>query len=64
MLTRGPKDGMVALLIAVGCLRRTAARTAFYSAAAAGAYYHPYPYPYAYPPPRPACGYYPYPPCY
>ena len=29
---------------------------------AAGAYYHPYAYPY-YPPP-PACGYYPYPPCY
>ena len=32
-------------------------------AAAANAYYHPYGYPY-YPPPRPACGYYPYPPCY
>jgi hypothetical protein len=31
-------------------------------AAAAGAYYHPYAYPYA--PPPPACGYYPYPPCY
>lgn len=31
-------------------------------AAAASAYYHPYAYPYA--PPRPACGYYPYPPCY
>lgn len=30
-------------------------------AAAAGAYYHPYAYPYA---PPPACGYYPYPPCY
>ena len=30
-------------------------------AAAAGAYYHPYPY---YAPPPPACGYYPYPPCY
>ena len=29
--------------------------------AAAGAYYHPYPY---YAPPPPACGYYPYPPCY
>jgi hypothetical protein len=29
-------------------------------AAAAGAYYHPYAYPYA----SPACGYYPYPPCY
>jgi len=32
-------------------------------AAAASAYYHPYAYPYA-PPPPPACGYYPYPPCY
>jgi hypothetical protein len=47
-----------------GVARRTAYRGAFYagaaSAAAAGAYpyYHPY-----YPPP-PACGYYPYPPCY
>jgi hypothetical protein len=29
--------------------------------AAARAYYHPYAYPYA---PPPACGYYPYPPCY
>jgi hypothetical protein len=46
-----------------GVARRTAARAAWYSAAAAP-YYHPY-----YPPPpapyyRPACGYYPYPPCY
>jgi hypothetical protein len=32
-------------------------------AAAAGAYYHPYADPY-YAPPPPACGYYPYPPCY
>jgi hypothetical protein len=32
-------------------------------AAAAGAYYQPYAYPY-YAPPPPACGYYPYPPCY
>jgi hypothetical protein len=32
-------------------------------AAAAGAYYHPYAYP-GYAPPPPACGYYPYPPCY
>lgn len=32
-------------------------------AAAANAYYHPYA-PAYYPPPRPACGYYPYPPCY
>lgn len=49
-----------------GVARRTVARTAFYGAAAAGAYYHPYayPYPYAPPPPQPACGYYPYPPCY
>ena len=44
-----------------GAARRTAARTAFYSAAAASAY-HPYPYPP--PAPYPACGYYPYPPCY
>jgi hypothetical protein len=45
-----------------GVARRTAARAAWYGAAAAP-YYHPY-----YPPPapyyRPACGYYPYPPCY
>jgi hypothetical protein len=33
-------------------------------AAAASAYYHPYAYPYYAPPPPPACGYYPYPPCY
>jgi hypothetical protein len=33
-------------------------------AAAAGAYYHPYGYPYYAAPPPPACGYYPYPPCY
>jgi hypothetical protein len=33
-------------------------------AAAAGAYYHPYAYPYYAAPPPPACGYYPYPPCY
>jgi hypothetical protein len=50
-----------------GVARRSAARAAFYSAAP-GAYYHPYahPYAYAYPPrpPYPACGYYPYPPCY
>src|SRR5271166_1230641 len=32
-------------------------------ASAAGAYYHPYAYPY-YASPPPACGYYPYPPCY
>ncbi len=47
-----------------GVARRTAARAAMYSGAAAAAYYHPYAYPYAYPPPPPACGYYPYPPCY
>jgi len=33
------------------------------AAAVAGAYYHPYADPY-YAPPPPACGYYPYPPCY
>jgi hypothetical protein len=37
-----------------------AAGAAAVGAAAAGAYYHPYAYPYA----PPACGYYPYPPCY
>jgi hypothetical protein len=50
-----------------GVARRTAARAAWYGAAASAAatapYYHPY-----YPPPapyyRPPCGYYPYPPCY
>jgi hypothetical protein len=47
-----------------GVARRTTARAAFYSAAAAGAY-RPYPYPYPYSPASyPACGYYPYPPCY
>jgi len=47
-----------------GVARRTAARGAFYSAAAAPyayPYYGAYPRPY-YPPP--ACGYYPAPPCY
>ena len=46
-----------------GMARRTAYRGAFYAGAAAAAaapYYHQ---PYAYGPP-PACGYYPYPPCY
>lgn len=49
-----------------GVARRTAARTAFYSAAAGTYHPYPYPYPYQYPPPAPypACGYYPYPPCY
>lgn len=51
-------------LSVAGVARRTAARTAFYSAAAANAYYHPYAYPYPYPPPPRPCGYYPYPPCY
>ena len=50
-----------------GVARRTAYRAAFYGGAAAAAdpYYRPYAYgyPYAYGP-RPACGYYPYPPCY
>ena len=46
-----------------GVARRTAYRGAFYAGAAAGAAAAAYPYypPY---PPRPACGYYPYPPCY
>jgi hypothetical protein len=49
-----------------GVGRRTAFRGAMYAGAAgvaaagaAAAYYHPYGYP-----PPPACGYYPYPPCY
>ncbi len=56
-----------------GVARRTAYRGAFYGGAAvagaaavgaAAAYAAPYAYPYAYPYARPACGYYPYPPCY
>jgi hypothetical protein len=57
-----------------GAGRRTAFRGAMYAGAAVGvaavgaaAYAAPYAYgaPYAYaPPPPPACGYYPYPPCY
>jgi hypothetical protein len=49
-----------------GVARRTAFRGAMYAGAAgavaygAAAYAAPYAYPYA----RPACGYYPYPPCY
>jgi hypothetical protein len=49
-----------------GVARRTAFRGAMYAGAVgavaygAAAYAAPYPYPYA----RPACGYYPYPPCY
>src|SRR5579859_1985856 len=50
-------DGLAAVFIDIigmpftplsfaGVARRTAARTAFYSAAANGAYYHPYGYPY------------------
>jgi hypothetical protein len=42
-----------------------AAGAAVVGAAAVNAYYHPYGYPYYAPPPSPpACGYYPYPPCY
>ena len=57
-----------------GVARRTAYRGAYYAGAAAvgaaalgaAAYAAPYGYaaPYAYPYARPACGYYPYPPCY
>jgi len=52
-----------------GVARRTAFRGAMYAGAAgavaygAAAYAAPYAYGYP-PPPRPACGYYPYPPCY
>lgn len=55
-----------------GVGRRTAYRGAMYAGAVgavavgayAGAAYAAAPYAYGYPPPRPACGYYPYPPCY
>ncbi len=47
----------------VGAVGAAAIGAAAAGAAAAGAYYHPYAYPYNAPPP-PACGYYPYPPCY
>lgn len=43
-----------------GVARRTAFRGAMYAGAAGAAAYGAYGYPYA----RPACGYYPYPPCY
>jgi hypothetical protein len=45
-----------------GVARRTAYRSAWYAGAAAGAGYAAAPYYRPYPPP--ACGYYPYPPCY
>ena len=52
-----------------GVARRSAFRGAMYAgavgAAAYGAAAYAYAAPYAYaPPPPPACGYYPYPPCY
>jgi len=46
-----------------GVARRTAYRGAWYAGAAAGAAYGASPY-YRPPYPPPACGYYPYPPCY
>jgi hypothetical protein len=46
-----------------GVARRTAYRGAWYAGAAAGAAYGAAPY-YRPPYPPPACGYYPYPPCY
>jgi hypothetical protein len=45
-----------------GAAAGAAAAVGLGAAAAASAYYHPYGDPYA--PPLPACGYYPYPPCY
>ena len=48
----------------VGVGAGAAVGAAALGAAAASAYYHPYAYPYYAPPPAPACGYYPYPPCY
>ncbi len=57
-------DGPASVFIDIfGVWRRAAYRGAVYAGAASayGAYgYSPYAYPYA----RPACGYYPYPPCY
>jgi hypothetical protein len=53
-----PNYGAVAGAAAIGL------GAAAVGAAAAGAYYHPYADPYYAPPPPPACGYYPYPPCY
>jgi hypothetical protein len=50
-----------------GVARRSAFRGAMYAGAiGAAAYAAPYAYahPYVYAPPPPACGYYPYPPCY
>ncbi|WP_221939114.1 hypothetical protein [Mycobacterium sp. KBS0706] len=47
-------------LSVAGVARRSAYRAAWYGGAAAAPYYHPYYAPYY----RPACGYYPYPPCY
>jgi hypothetical protein len=49
-----------------GVARRSAFRGAMYAGAAGAAAYGAAAYaaPYAYPYPRPACGYYPYPPCY
>jgi len=54
-----------------GVARRSAFRGAMYAGAVGAAAYGAAAYaaPYAYPPPaypyaRPACGYYPYPPCY
>ena len=49
--------------VGVGVGAGAAVGAAAVGAAAARAYYHPYAYPY-YAPPPPACGYYPYPPCY
>ena len=60
-------DGAVSVFIDIfGVWRRAAFRGAVYTGAAAAAYgaYAYHPYAYLYPPPPPACGYYPYPPCY
>lgn len=47
-----------------GVARRTAFRGAMYAGAAGAVAYGAAAAPYAYPYARPACGYYPYPPCY
>ncbi len=60
-------DGAASVFIDIlGVWRRAAFRGAVYAGAVAGAaaVAAPYVAPYAYPYARPACGYYPYPPCY
>jgi hypothetical protein len=58
-------DGPASIFIDIfGVWRRAAYRGAMYAGAAAAVGAAAYAAPYAYPYARPACGYYPYPPCY